>query len=169
MNGQLKTILLTILTLSAFAIAVVELSGVSKTALYNKYGIGKDGKDKAGLSPNEAEARARDAADMSKTEITFAETRHSFGEITEGDVVQHAFKFKNTGTQPLLISNAQASCGCTVPSFSKKPIPPGGEGEIVVQFNSANRPGHQQKNVVVTSNAREERVAIGFDADVREK
>lgn len=169
MNGQLKTILLTILTLSVFAIAVVELSGVSSTALYNKYGIGKGHKEHPGLNPNEAEARMRDAADMSKTEITFVETKHSFGEITEGEVVQHAFKFKNTGTQPLLISNAQASCGCTVPSFPKKPIPPGGEGEILVQFNSANRPGHQQKNVVVYSNAREDRVSIGFDADVREK
>lgn len=169
MNGQLKTVLLTVLTLSVFALAVVELSGVSKTALFNKYGIGKGPGSDPGIAPSEAEIRMRDASEMKKTEITFYETKFSFGEITEGDVVQHAFRFKNTGKEPLLISNAEASCGCTVPSFPKKPIPPGGEGEIVVQFNSNNRPGHQQKNVIVYSNAQMEKISIGFDAEVREK
>lgn len=170
MNGQLKTILLTVLTLSVFAIAIVELSGVSTTALYNKYGIGKNkAHTDPGINPSEAEIRMRDASEMKQTQITFEETKFSFGEISEGDVVRHAYKFKNTGTEPLLISNAQTSCGCTVPSFPKKPIPPGGEGEITVEFNSNGRPGHQQKNVIVYSNAQQDKVSIGFDADVREK
>src|SRR5690606_30496748 len=93
MNQQLKTILLTVLTLSVFAIALVELSGVSKTALFNKYNIG-DGGHNHDHSPKGTEAAT---APLPKTTIAFEDTKHDFGVINEGDVVRHAFKFKNTG------------------------------------------------------------------------
>jgi hypothetical protein len=168
MNSQLKTILLTVLTLSAFTIALVELSGVSSTALFNKYSIGKGGaadKDNP-VTVDESSKRHKEAMQMPKTEIAFTDTKFSFGEIKEGQVVKHAFHFKNSGTAPLLISQAVASCGCTVPSFPKEPIPPGGEGDIMVEFNSKNRKGHQQKNVLIFSNAQLEKMSIGFDAEV---
>ncbi|HTM65259.1 MAG TPA: DUF1573 domain-containing protein [Flavipsychrobacter sp.] len=158
MNQQLKTVLLTVLTLSLFVIALVELSGVSKTALLNKFNANENGPSAAANIEN-----------LPKTTIEFAETKHSFGTITEGDKVTHAFKFKNTGSNPLVISNAIASCGCTVPSYPKEPVPPGGEGELVVQFNSSGREGHQQKNVMVYSNGQQEAMSIGFDADVKAK
>jgi hypothetical protein len=158
MNQQLKTVLLTVLTLSLFVIALVELSGVSKTALLNKFNANEDGP-----------SASANIANLPKTTIEFAETKHSFGTITEGDKVTHAFKFKNTGSNPLVISNAIASCGCTVPSYPKEPVPPGGEGELVVQFNSSGREGHQQKNVMVYSNGQQEAMSIGFDADVKAK
>lgn len=167
MNSQIKTILLTILTLSCFVIALVELSGVSSTALFNKYGIGNGGSHKH-LTADETEKRKQQAAAMPKTQLTFAETKHSFGKIKEGNLVRHAFRFRNTGTNPLFITDAVASCGCTVPSFSREPIPPGGTGEIVVEFNSKNRPGRQQKNVLVYSNAEPGSISIGFDAEVAE-
>lgn len=160
MYQQLKTILLTVLTLSVFVIALVELSGVSSTALFNK------------LHPGEAKAtqiRQESVATMPKTTMQYYETRYNFGQINEGDVVKHAFRFKNTGTNPLLISKTDVSCGCTVPTFSKEPIAPGAEGEIMVQYNSANHPGHQQKSVIVHSNAQQEAMSIGFEADVKEK
>ena len=113
--------------------------------------------------------RKEEVKAMPKTQISFDDTKHNFGTITEGEIVKHAYHFKNTGTNPLLISNAQASCGCTVPSYPKEPIPPGGEGEIVVEFNSANRPGQQNKNVLVYSNAQEEAISIGFTVEVKEK
>jgi len=159
MNPQLKTILLTVLTLSVFVIALVELSGVSRTALVNKY---------SGEHSHTAAAEAQ-AAVMPKTTIAFTDTRHDFGTITEGEIVRHAFHFKNTGEHPLLISKAEASCGCTVPEWPKEPVPPGGEGDIVVQFNSKNRAGHQQKNVLIHSNAQQEAMSIGFTAEVKEK
>jgi hypothetical protein len=164
MNPQLKTVLLTILTLSVFTIALVELSGVSSTALFNKYGIGKGHEHKESLS--EEQRRENEMRAMPKTTIEFTETKHSFGTIKEGEVVKHAYHFKNTGDQPLLISNAVASCGCTVPAYPKEPIPPKGEGDIVVEFNSKNREGHQQKNVLIYSNAQAESISIGFDVDV---
>jgi hypothetical protein len=62
--------------------------------------------------------------------------------------------------------NALASCGCTVPSFPKEPIAPGAEGDISVKFDSHNRKGHQQKNVLIISNAQQERMSVGFEVDV---
>ena len=147
-------------------IALVELSGVSRTALINRFGGEEthvhDHGEGPGKNPN---ARP----DLPKTRISFAETKHSFGTINEGEKVRHAFKFTNTGDNPLVITNAVASCGCTVPSYPKEPIPPGGSGEIVVEFNSSGRPGRQQKNVLIYSNAEQDAISIGFDADVKEK
>ncbi len=168
MNQQLKTILLTVLTLSLFTIALVELSGVSSTALFNKYEIGQGGSH---VHDNEMILEDPDAKikDMPRTSISFDDTKHDFGEITEGEKVKHAYHFTNSGKHPLLISRAIASCGCTVPSYPKEPIPPGGEGEIMVEFNSTNRVGTQRKNVLVYSNAQEESISIGFIVDVKEK
>lgn len=169
MNQQLKTVLLTVLTISVFVIALVELSGVSKTALFNKYNIGDADHNHAHAHSKEADARTEQAAAMPKTTISFTDTKHDFGTITEGDVVRHAFHFRNTGDHPLLISRAEASCGCTVPEWPKEPVPPGGEGDIIIEFNSKNRPGHQQKNVLIHSNAQLAAMSIGFTAEVKEK
>lgn len=168
MNQQLKAVLLTVLTLSCFVIALVELSGVSNTALFNKYGIGK-GDGSNGLTPTQSASRESEIATMPKTTIYFYETKFSFGEMKEGDVAKHAYRFKNTGPNPLMISKVDVTCGCTVPSFSKEPIQPGGEGEIMVQYNSAHHPGHQQKNLMVHSNGQQESISIGFDAEVKDK
>ena len=170
MNQQLKTVLLTILTLSVFVIALVELSGVSKTALINKYNIGGTASEEHqhGAKTEEEEREAK-AMNMPKTKIVFDEKKHDFGTITEGDIVRHSFHFRNTGDQPLLITKAIASCGCTVPSYPKEPIPPGGDGNIEVEFNSKTRVGHQQKNVIIYSNADEATTSIGFEAEVKEK
>ncbi|SKB89139.1 Protein of unknown function [Parapedobacter luteus] len=78
---------------------------------------------------------------------------YDFGKIKEGEKVEHEFKFTNTGTSPLIISNVQASCGCTTPEYSKNPIAPGDEGMVKVVFNSAGQLGKQHKVVTVTSNA----------------
>lgn len=85
-------------------------------------------------------------------EFKFGETAHDFGNINEGDVVEHTFTFTNAGQAPLIISNAAGSCGCTIPKWPKEPIPVGGTGEILVQFNSANKPGVQNKTVTITAN-----------------
>ena len=58
-------------------------------------------------------------------------------------------KFKNTGNEPMIISNAKGSCGCTVPQWPKEPIAPGESGEINVQFNSKNKTGAQNKRVTI--------------------
>lgn len=165
MNAQLKTVLLTVLTLSVFVLALVELSGVSSTALFNKYGIGGDGAET--VVPPTAD-KEKQAKAMAKTTVQFDSTKYDFGTIKEGTIAKHSYHFKNTGSNPLLIYNAVASCGCTVPSYPKEPIPPGGEGDVEVQFNSHNRKGHQEKNVLVYSNAQQEAMSIGFTVEVKE-
>ena len=77
---------------------------------------------------------------------------HNFGQIRDGDIVSHTFRFTNSGEAPLIISKATAACGCTVPQWPKQPIPVGGSGEIQVQFDSSNKPGMQNKVVTITAN-----------------
>jgi hypothetical protein len=84
--------------------------------------------------------------------ITFTEKEFDFGTIKEGDVVTHVFKFTNTGKTPLVIQNASAPCGCTVPDWPKDPIAPGAAGEINVKFNSKGKSGLQNKPVTIVAN-----------------
>ena len=76
---------------------------------------------------------------------------HDFGKIKQGVPVTHEFKFTNTGKTPLVITNVQASCGCTTPAWSKEPIPPGGQGFIKATYNAAS-PGGFNKTVTVMAN-----------------
>ncbi len=158
MNQQLKTILLTVLTLSCFVIALIELSGVSKTALLNKFN-----------ATESSDAAVKATRQLPKTIIEFEEQHFDFGKITEGEKVTHTFKFKNIGRYPLIISDARASCGCTVPSYPKQPIDPEKTGEITVEFNSEGREGIQKKNVMIYSNGQQEAISLGFDAEVVKK
>jgi hypothetical protein len=84
--------------------------------------------------------------------IKFEEETHDFGDLMQGGDASYVFKFTNNGTADLLISAAKGSCGCTVPKWSTDAVPPGGEGEIRVQYDS-NRVGGINKSVTVTSNA----------------
>lgn len=78
---------------------------------------------------------------------------HDFGTIPEGPKVTYAFTFINTGNEPLIISNAQASCGCTSPEYPKEPILPGKKGKISVTYTTEGHPGNFSKSVYLSSNA----------------
>jgi Protein of unknown function (DUF1573) len=86
------------------------------------------------------------------TSMQFDELEFDFGTVKAGEKVAHKYKFKNTGKEPLIISNAKGSCGCTVPSWPKEPIPVGGTGEIEVQFDSKGKKDAQSKRVTITAN-----------------
>lgn len=92
-------------------------------------------------------------ADSLSAVLALENDAFDFGEIKEGEKIEHEFKFTNTGSSPLIISNVQASCGCTTPDYSKNPIPPGETGMVKVVFNSAGQLGKQHKVITVTSNA----------------
>ncbi len=77
---------------------------------------------------------------------------HDFGKVKAGDKVTYEFKFTNTGASPLIVTNATASCGCTVPEWPKEPVQPGKGGIIKVTFDSANKEGLQDKQITVTAN-----------------
>lgn len=86
------------------------------------------------------------------TTLNFEETEFDFGTVEMGEKVEHIYKFKNTGDEPLTISNAKGSCGCTVPQWPKEPISPGESGEILVIFDTKNKPNKQTKTVTITAN-----------------
>jgi hypothetical protein len=103
--------------------------------------------------------------------ITFDKKTHDFGDINQGDKVEHIFHFTNTGTEPLIITNVQVSCGCTTPKgWKRDPIPPGGKSEISISFNSAGKSGMQNKPITIVSNAvNEDGNVVSFTANVLEK
>ena len=101
-------------------------------------------------------------------EIKFDTLRHNFGKFSKNNpIVKCSFKFKNTGTAPLVIHQAFASCGCTVPTFTKEPIKPGETGVIDVTYNGTDKfPGHFQKTVTVRSNAVSEVTRLIIEGDM---
>jgi hypothetical protein len=103
--------------------------------------------------------------------ITFEKKTHDFGDIYQGDKVEETFKFANTGTEPLLITNVQVTCGCTTPKgWPRDPIMPGGKGEITIAFNSAGKNGRQNKVVTIVSNAvNTDGAQISFSTNVLDK
>jgi hypothetical protein len=101
--------------------------------------------------------------------MQFPKTEHDFGTISEGDVVEYTYSFKNTGAAPLIIQNAQGSCGCTVPEWSKDPIPVGGTGFVKAKFDSNGKPNIQNKTVTVTANTWPKQTVLRFKAMVTPK
>lgn len=98
--------------------------------------------------------------ELKTTSLAFAESEFEFGDIKEGELGKHEFVFKNTGTEPLYVRDAKASCGCTTPEWTKDTIAPGAEGKILVQFNSDGRPGNFTKTVTVLANTDPEATII---------
>ena len=104
-------------------------------------------------APGAAQAVAEEQVPTGPTtSIAFEHTDFDFGVVDDGEKVKHTYKFKNTGNEPLIISSAKGSCGCTVPKWPTDPIAPGGEGAIEVEFDSKGKPGKQTKRVTVTAN-----------------
>lgn len=105
---------------------------------------------------NPAEGAAAPVPTGPITSIKFDEETYDWGKVTDGEKVVHVFKFKNTGKEPLIISNAKGSCGCTVPEYPKEAIAPGKSGEIKVVFDSKGKGGKggkvDSKKVTVTAN-----------------
>lgn len=98
--------------------------------------------------------------------IDFEQVFYDFGDLKQGEQVSFVFEFTNTGGSPLLIKDAAASCGCTVPSFTKDPIAPGEEGGIEVIFDSSGRRGNQYKTVIVQTNTPRKDIRLTIKANV---
>lgn len=101
-------------------------------------------------------------------EIEFDTLRHDFGTFSKEDpIVKCSFGFVNKGTAPLVIHQAFASCGCTVPTFTKTPIKPGERGQIDVTYNGKDKfPGHFQKTITIRSNAISEVVRLTIEGNM---
>jgi hypothetical protein len=106
------------------------------------------------------------ASEAPITTVLFDAYEHDFGQILQGSENPYVFKFKNTGNEPLIISSATGSCGCTVPFYAKDPIPPGAESEIHVVYKPGKQEGMQRKTVTITANTDPAQTMIRISAEV---
>ncbi|RYZ53372.1 MAG: DUF1573 domain-containing protein [Sphingobacteriales bacterium] len=112
---------------------------------------------------------AAEQVDAKAGKFSFKKETHDFGQLAEGPAADYEFEFTNTGKKPIIISNAQASCGCTTPKWTKDPILPGKKGSIKVTYNTANRPGPFNKDVIITSNAQQSPMILHIKGNVKAK
>lgn len=143
--------------LSVFALVVVLASSCEKKddqaakiqALEDK--IAQMENNNTAVTP--VNAQTTTTADPSTLgQFQFSEEEFDFGNINEGQVVEHVFNFTNNGQAPLVISNITASCGCTSPEWTKTPVNPGEQGFVKVVFNSAAKSGAQAPTVTIQAN-----------------
>lgn len=101
-------------------------------------------------------------------EIKFDKLTHDFGTFSEKNpVVSCTFSFTNVGEVPLVINQAVASCGCTVPEYTKTPIQPGEKGEIKVTYNGTGKfPGHFKKSITVRTNGAVEMTRLYIEGEM---
>jgi hypothetical protein len=111
-----------------------------------------------------------DASNVKEPKMDFGNnTSHDFGTITDGEKVEHTFKFTNTGEADLVISSATASCGCTIPNWPKEPISPGDDGEIKVEFNSAGKSDMVTKDITILANTNPVKTILQIKVFVEKK
>jgi len=97
--------------------------------------------------------------------MTFEAKEHDFGNITQNVPVMATYKFKNTGSKPIIISKVKKTCGCTVPKWPEQPIMPGEEAVIEAEYNAKN-PGAFNKTITVVSNAAENYIYLRLKGKV---
>jgi hypothetical protein len=101
--------------------------------------------------------------------LVFDHEDYDFGDVYEGEKVEHIFSFKNTGSGTLVIQNVISTCGCTAPEWPKEPMVAGTEGKIRIVFNSKGKIGRQNKVITVRSNTRDGDVRLFITAMVLPK
>ena len=105
-----------------------------------------------------------------QADIKFDKLVHNFGTFSESNSVQKCtFVFTNTGNAPLVINQAIASCGCTIPSYTKAPIKPGEKGKIEITYNGKGKvPGHFKKSITIRTNGATEMTRIYVEGTMNE-
>jgi len=122
----------------------------------------------AGDGHNHEQATPAPAAVTSNADIKMDKMTHDYGNIKQGENGECEFKFTNNGKEPLVITNCQGSCGCTVPQCPKEPILPGKSSVIKVKYDT-NRVGGIYKTVTVNSNAKSGNVVLTIKGNVEAK
>ena len=119
---------------------------------------------------NLVNAKSRDSEiKKGAASISFDKKEYDFGTVNEGDIVETSYLVTNSGKTDLVITNAQASCVCTVPVWPKNPIKPGATGEVKVKFNTSGKPNRQQKTITLTTNTESGREVLTLKGSVTPK
>lgn len=98
--------------------------------------------------------------------IAFDATEFNFGTVNEGDIVETTFKVTNSGETDLVITDAQPSCGCTVPVWPKEAIKPGETKDIFIKFDTSGKPNRQLKTITLTTNTESGRQILSLKGSV---
>ncbi len=114
-------------------------------------------------NPNTAN---RDVKEVKMPKMSFDKNLHDFGRLSQGESIAYSFKFSNTGNADLLISECDATCGCTVADYPRSPIKPGEVGYITVTFNSAGKHGQEEQFVMVMANTQPSKNQLIIRANV---
>jgi hypothetical protein len=170
-NGLLVAI--AILTLVNTVVLLTSDSGVSyeKTAVAND-NISSNAAMNTTVANDPPQMNANDDAfvaerpKMDPTSISFEKMEHDFGTIEQNTTNPYTFTFTNTGTEPLLISDAKGSCGCTVPDYPREPVMPGQQGEIKVVYSPGQQKNMQTKTVTITANTEPATTVLRIKANV---
>lgn len=114
--------------------------------------------------------KAQSDNEKKQAEIKFEKLSHNFGTFSETDpVVTHVFVYTNVGESPLIINQAVATCGCTVPEYTKTPVQPGEKGEIKITYNGTGKfPGHFKKSITIRTNGVIEMTRLYVEGDMEE-
>lgn len=122
-------------------------------------------KEEAGAEKAQVEEVSKVNAEEAPV-LSLDEEIYDLGEVQAGKTVEKTIAFKNTGKTPLIVKKAKASCGCTIPEYSDKPVAPGEEGSLVVKYTAPAYNGSQMKSVTLTTNTVEGRESFRIKANV---
>lgn len=173
MNENLKNALLVIITIATLTNTVIllgddndsvsyERTPINNTAVNNSV-VNPVANQSQEITPTPVETKIPDGP---KTSMQFAEMSHDFGDIEQNTTNSKVFTFTNTGEEPLIISDAKGSCGCTVPDYPRQPIAPGETGEIKVEYRPGTQANKQTKTVTITANTEPATTVLRISANV---
>lgn len=120
----------------------------------------------ATMNNNNPQAKVVQQPTGPTTEVQFASLSHDFGTIEQNSQNTKIFTFTNTGENPLIITDAKGSCGCTVPNYPKHPVQPGETGEIEVVYSPGQQINQQSKTVTITANTEPATTVLQIRANV---
>ncbi len=112
-------------------------------------------------------SRTETLDNRAKTSISFSKYEHDFGNLDQESHNHYSFTFTNTGREPLVIESATGSCGCTVPNYPKQPIPPGGTGNIEIEYKPGKQENAQTKTVTIVANTEPKETVLRVKAFVK--
>jgi hypothetical protein len=168
MSENLKNALLVVITIATLANTVI-LLGDDSSVSYERTPITTP-TNISNAAANPAAQPVQPATVIEnvgpKTVIEFTEMEHNFGTIDQNTTNPKTFSFTNTGDEPLIISDAKGSCGCTVPDYPRQPIQPGETGEINVVYKPGSQVNKQTKTVTITANTEPATTVLRISADV---
>lgn len=167
MKDKIQIGLLAVIAVALVALAVQQFSGGKEDTASTAVAASTPAAASSNTTTFDPMAKPAEAVDNTpKTTITFAEYEHDFGNIKQDSENKKVFTFTNTGSEPLLIEAANGSCGCTVPNYPKNPIPPGGTGQIEVEYKPGKQENAQTKTVTVVANTEPKETLLRIKANV---